>query len=155
VRIPEGEHVASEEPTFDDLTDMDFWSDHPAASLEDYVLAMANPEMLLGFVEFLTPDTVVHEDRVFLAKGFRLEDVDSWKLTQTFRDQGMVGVQAVMNHVHASDMFPGLAGRVSLHNWSVVAQAFASAWRGHLETLYPERVFVVDVSGDEVSIRER
>lgn len=143
-----------DKPTSDDLTDIDFWSDNPGASLEDYAQAKLSPEMLLGLMQMMWPAALVHEDRVYLARSFSTDGIEQWKQTDTYRDGGMPAVQAVMNHVHVSDLFPTVADTVSAENFEFVAQVLGAAWRGRLETAFPNRRFLLEVTGDEVWISE-
>jgi hypothetical protein len=151
-KLRQGERPAL--PTFDDLTDWDYWGEHMEDSLADYVQAMANPEMLLGFAELMSPATEIHEGRVFLAGHFSEETFEKWKKTATYRHGGLAAVQAVMNHVHMSDFFYRLAERVSIDNFVYVAGALGAAWKGSLEEAYPDRQFVLKIDGDEVWISE-
>jgi len=151
-KLGPGETLAH--PTFDDLTDWDYWSENPADSLADYAQKRANPEMLLGFAELMSPETVVHEGRVFFARSFSVELLERWKQTETYRQGGLAAVQAVINHEHMSDFFYALRDRVSYDNFIYVAGAVGAAWKGRLEQAYPDRQFVLEVDGDEVWISE-
>lgn len=141
-------------PSFEDLTDMDYWSDHMNASLEDYLHARLNPEMLLGFMQLLWREVVEVGGRIYWADGFSEENLEEWKRTETFRMGGMPAVQAVVNHVHVADLFHTFARDMSLDNLCFVARVLGAAWKGRLETAFPDRQFLVEVSGTEIWISE-
>jgi len=137
-----------------EFTDIEYWTDHPSEGFGDYALAHMNPEMLLGICELLAPETLVYEDRVYFARFFTPENLESWKATDTYRAGGMRAVQAVINHEHMSDLFMVARDYLSGESFVRVAQTIGAAWKGHLEARYPDRTFVLEVPGDEVWISE-
>jgi len=141
-------------PSFDDLTDMEYWGGHMDASLVDYVHARLNPEMLLGFMELLWREVIEVDGRVYWAEDFSAENLAEWKQTETFRQGGMSAVQAVINHVHVEDLFHTVRGQVSVDNLCFVACVLGAAWRGRLEAAFPGRPFSVEISGTEIWISE-
>jgi hypothetical protein len=141
-------------PSFEDLTDMDYWSDHMNASLVDYVHARLNPEMLLGFMQLLWPEVIEVHGRIFWAHGYSDQSLERWKKTETFRQGGMPAVQAVMNHVHVEDLFYTVSGGMSPDNLCFVASVLGAAWKGRLETEFPDRHFSMGISGTEIWMSE-
>ena len=144
------------EPTFDDLSDFDYWSEHMDASMRDYVQARVNPEMLLGFMQLMRPETEIYEGRVYWADGFTSKNLAEWKESETFRRGGIAAVQALVNHIHVADFFYGLRMRdeLTVENWCFVAEAMGPAWMGYVEAKYPDRRFRLKVEGTEFTIWE-
>jgi hypothetical protein len=132
---------------------MKYWSDHMDASLVDYVHERMNPEMLLGFMQLLWPEVVEVDGRIFLADEYS-KTVGEWKQTEAFRRGGMPAVQALVNHVHVEDLFYTVSGGVSSDNLCFVACVLGAAWRGRLETEFPDRHFLVEIRGTEIWMSE-
>ena len=159
MRLFQSEEVVAvtliDKPAHVDFTDFEFWSERPDATLEDYAQERMTPELLLGFLSLPPrPDLVLHADRVFIADNFSPETLNEWIESDVFRDGGMTAVQAVLNHVHVGDFFYRAGPQVSDENIDFVARVVAAAWKGRLESAFPEREFNVDVRGDEIWISE-
>ena len=143
-----------DKPVLDDLPDIEYWTERPEATLEDYAQDRLTPELLLGVLSLVWPDLVVHDGRVFIAQNFSHEALGKWLESDVFRDGGMPAVQGVMNHVHVGDFFYWVGPQVSDENAGFIARVMAAAWKGRLESAFPEREFLVEVRGDEVWVSE-
>jgi hypothetical protein len=137
-----------------DSSDPEFWIERPVATVEDYAQERLTPELLLGVLSLLWPDLLVHDGRVFLADTFSVEALSEWLESDLFRDHGMSAVQSVMNHVHVGDFFYRVGPSLSDEHVDFVARVMAAAWRGRLESTFPDREFRVEVRGDEISVSE-
>lgn len=66
----------------------------------------------------------------------------------------MSAVQALVNHVHVEDLFRPVTGDMSTDNLCYVARVLGAAWKGRLETEFPDRRFSVEIKGTEIWMSE-
>jgi hypothetical protein len=141
-------------PNFDDIVDTDYWVRTDGASLRDYAVAHLNPELLLGTLEMMRPELVEYRGRVYLKERFDPDNLRRWEDTETFRSGGAAAMQAVVNHVHVSDLIGEARIQLSDHNLGFVTKVIAGSWKACFEDEYPGRDFTVSIDGDEISISE-
>jgi hypothetical protein len=108
-------------------------------SLLDYLYGNANLELATAFTALFWPDTVEHEQGVFLKDRFSVSRFSEWSAACA---GDMHDVQVSMNRIVLHDLMPGVED-MSDGNLGYLQSTVAGMWDARLHRLHPLREFSV------------
>jgi hypothetical protein len=124
------------------LTGTDFAGQSAARVLSLFRLP---PEAVAAFARFLWPDLVLYQNFVFLEEGFTRSRLELFEQTEAATRYGMYGVAASMNHLHVTDLIPGLHRVLSKEKVAAIEVIIGNCWAARFRDAFPDRVFRFEI----------
>jgi hypothetical protein len=120
------------------------WQNGQPVGLEGWIYALGSFEQMIAYGELFWPDFVEH-DGCILRTGFTVESYRGF-MEQTGGDKR--AVEAVINHVHISDLFAQPTGP-SDEQAVYLGRLLREMWEAKLAREFPDRVFSVVFDPDD------
>lgn len=119
--------------------------DWDANTAAQWVMRAGNMEWLIGYLDLVWRDFVLH-DGCLLPAGFQPKVYDDWmKATK----QDRTAVEAVMNHEHILDLIPIQIVDPTLDQVLVVGRVLQEMWTAKLSREFPNLSITVSFPDDQ------
>jgi hypothetical protein len=122
------------------IPELKSWNNGHGISVEAWVGCSGTFELAVGYSRLFWPDFIQHDDCVFLANGFTVDNYRAW-LEQCHGDRERV--ETVMNHRHVFDYFSHAGGIASEAQIVYLGRVLRDMWTVKLRQEFPDRTFVV------------
>jgi len=131
----------------DQLKDFQVWkaANSDAFSLGDYLFGVSNLETAIAFTKLFWPDSLVHEEGIFLTDGFSIDNYKEWKEKL---DGDITSIEKIMNLRYVDDLLPS-ADDISRNNLIYFGQTLADMWESKLAKTFSGKLFLVECNFDE------
>ena len=116
--------------------------------ISDYLHYYGNLDLAVAFTEYFWPKIVEVEGCYLLTPNYAKTSLTHW-LDSLEGDKSRV--EAVINHVHITDLFENPTGNRGEYDWKVyeyIGLVMQQSWRAALQMQFPEVDFDVEFSSD-------